>query len=434
MLDDLQGMNQILVFRAPFASRPFPLIALAIPHDLPISQSISPAIWKAMCQEWGTVQSSNLPDAERVPALYKVVHPMIQDAVRRVGLIYSYLLQERELPLILMARIEARENLPEQLEALTILFESSILRWVSDQGLETTCDFRNPMAPWVEFCQRVNRLRPSFRNYFFAFLPRSSEGQVTPGWAGRKPNWNWAKLWDRITEDIPGATLPLEWKMIRKSIAVPAPVPGPNQLVVPQVLKPRDYWREQLAKPLLQAGLFVESRRPAWVRFKASPLLLPVSSEVHGRKVRALIKRIGGLPSCDQGLGEMLHRIQEWGHDSSSISELDPIALLCASKELGFESHQVETYLGAIQQRRTQPLEANRHFQRSLREARDPADISTSLSNLAAGALMRGDLAQAVEFAEEALRYISGNEMAQWNLMAANHALQTQSEDSGTHG
>ena len=346
---------------------------------------------------------------------------------------FAYLLSEQDIPLAIAAKASAMERLPKDQETFEVWLDSSILRWVREAKESRQSSLGDPMAPWVEFRRRVNSLRKSFRTYFFAFLPRSMCGQVTPGWAGRNPGWNWAQLWDRLAEGIPASCLPSEWQEIRNDVEQPVRVTQDAEFPVPGILQPKDFWRERLAKPLFGAALLVESRRPSWIRFHADPEALPNSATAHGKFLRETLLDLGGIPKGEGSFEEMLRGILEWESGVVNLSSQAPSALLLASQELGYQAFEVESYLGAIAERSSQPLEANRRFQRSLSEANGHEDISTALSNLAARALVGGDYGQAIRWSEEALRFDGSNEMARWNLKEAICALRFQFGKFGTH-
>lgn len=383
--------------------------------------------------EWNACQALLAPESERLPALFDLIRPMVLDAMRRVGLGFAYLLPEHDLPLVLAAKASAMDSLPKDQETFEIWLDSSILRWMRDAKESKLSSLRDPMAPWVEFRRRVNSLRKSFRTYFLAFLPRTMGGQATPGWAGRNPNWHWAQLWDRLTDEIPASCLPTEWQEVRNGIEQPVKVARCFEPHCPGILKPKDFWRERFATPIFGAALLIESRRPSWIRFHGDPEVMPASATQHGKTLRETLLGLGGIPKGGGALEEMVRGILEWESGVVDLSSHNPSELLLASQELGYQPFEVETYLGAIAERSSHPLEANRHFQKSLSEAKSHADISTALSNLAARALVSGDYSQAIRWSEEALQYDGSNEMARWNLKEAVRALSPQFGKFGTH-
>lgn len=128
-------------------------------------------VWPEIRKQWSGIQKEQGPEFQRLTSLYDLVRPHLLDAIRRVGLAYSYLLPEGDLPLILLARIGGSATLPEKEQVFEIQMDSVILRFAKDRKQTDICDLRDPLAPWVEFCGRVNSLRRSYRRYFLTFLP-----------------------------------------------------------------------------------------------------------------------------------------------------------------------------------------------------------------------------------------------------------------------
>jgi len=392
-------------------------------------------VWPEIRKQWSDIQKEQGPEFQRLTSLYDLVRPHLLDAIRRVGLSYSYLLPEGDLPLMLLARIGGSATLPEKEQVFEIQMDSVILRFAKDRKQTDLCDLRDPLAPWVEFCRRVNSLRRSYRRYFLTFLPRVLCGQVQHCSTSNTPSWKWAKLWDSLAQGIPAASLPNEWCQVRKALKKPVPsIAQSDEIFVPSILRPQQVWQETLAKPLFQAALYVESRRPAWIRFPSCPGLMPTSAGKHAKNLKEALSRFGGIPSGDRSLEELIRGVLAWEGGEVAPVEMDSVALTLAAKEFHYKPFDIEALLGSIHERNSHALEANRHFQRGLAEANCPYDISTALSNLAARAFMAGDLQKALKWARESLLYDATNEMARWNLGAIQQSIQDQFRDFGTHG
>ena len=391
-------------------------------------------MWASVRGRWKTIQAGTTREPERLTALFDSIRPQLQDSLRRIGLAYAYLLPESDLPLVLLAKAIAWEELPEDEETFEVWLDSSILRWVRDNKEIKATSLRDPMAPWGEFRRRVNSLRRSYRSYFLTFLPKTIGGQVTPGRSNRKPTWSWALLWDRLAADIPQSCLPEEWIKVRSGIAQPGKKGLPEGFIIPNILRPREIWQEALAKPLFQAALFIESRRPAWVRFPSNLSLMPKSASEHARFFRESLVKFGGIPTENAEEKDLIEKVLAWEDESLGPIELSSVELAQAALHFGFRPFDVESLLGSIHERDSNALEANRYFQRSLGEAAGAYDISTALSNLAARAYMEGDLRKALQWAQKSLRYDASNEMARWNLAAIHETIRKQYKDFGTHG
>ncbi|MDA1114815.1 MAG: hypothetical protein O3A95_11030 [Planctomycetota bacterium] len=372
---------------------------MASPSPLPSSLDSS-QVWQNVRLQWRNLDSASSDFLERS---YQLVRPYVLDAVRRVGLNYCYLLQESDVVVRLMPQLAAKEELPSRFELFRIFLDSSILRITHTDLDALTCDLRDPLAPWVDFRQRVNGLRRSFRRYFFAFLPSSELAPTVPGIQARKPGSKWTDLWDSLTESIPAGCLPEGWQETRASAVVNS---EPVFFTASNLLLPRTNVSEQLGEILHRAAGLAESNRVGRTKLELPKGVIPRDAVAFSVELQSLLNSSGGMPQSDPALKAALNSILDLRlGDKNCILKMKPEALVDCSEEAGFNPFKTFMLRGSILDRAGDSNRALWEFHKGVRAAGSRKQIGQSLANLAIQALVVRDFARAKSWILEAWQY-----------------------------
>jgi len=340
---------------------------------------------------------------------------MMQESLRHLCVRFSLLVDEPTLLLQALSRLDERAELPRLEKLCRVHVDSLLLRLIREEAFALTSDLRDPMAPWHAFRIRFNQESLRLRTYFLSFLPMA-EGAP---FVDRKPRTSrpfFQKLWHHLTDGIPTACLPRDW---REHCAEFGSRPFSNKGT--QV-----YSEQSFSDLLLKAASIIEIRRPARL-----PLVLPAqlqapSKAVVADEVNRAFKDFGGLTQSSGTLRDALDGILSW-KEAEPYSDYSPdsLELFELSRNLWPASFHASTLLASAFIRRGVFQEAEQVLGRTLSLCSDAQQISVVLSNLASLSALQQDFPMALHHIQEAIAYCPESSMAQQNHQAILRAIRT---------
>jgi len=372
---------------------------MATPSPLP--SDLDPSeVWSNVRVQWQGLDPAGPNFTEES---YELFRPYIMDAARRVGLNFSYLLHESDIVVRIMPLLAKKEELPSKIEFFRIFLDSAILRITHTAQDVRFCDLRDPLAPWVEFCNRVNRLRPSFRRYLLVFLPFSEMVPSMPGIEIRKPGTNWTGLWDSLTDGIPLGCLPKSWVETRASAMDAKKSVAEYESVL---ILPNKSISKQLGEILHRAAGLAESNRIGRTALELPKGVIPENPVAFSKELQELLKSSGGMPQDDSNLEAALNSILNLNNGlQDSIFLMQPESLLDCSEEVGFDAFKTFMLRGSILDRSGNSDGALWQFHKGIRAAGSRKQIGQSLANLAIQAFVARDNHRARYWIAEAWKY-----------------------------
>ena len=354
--------------------------------------------------------------ASRLQQRHHLLRPLLQEALRSVAARHCLLFDDASLRLEAVLRLEGLSNLPEHQVVCKIHLESIFLNLIKCDERTRLSDLRDPMAAWHALRLRINQERRSFRRYFLAFLPRFEDATAVERKPAREPNQHWAKLWERLTADIPAGCIPSSWRAVRELVpeeVIEVETDYGNRIYLP----PKRDWKELLARPLFQAAALVESRRPGLQRFSSASGTIPENVPEFVAAIRQILQRTGGIPQSDSDLQETLEQILAL--PNGSAKHIDPMLMSTVAQRLGHSSFEATLQKSSILGRKGETQQAIWQAYSGLQHARGAKEIAIALANISAHHIIRDDASLAIEKAKEALVYNPFSSMSRANLNSA---------------
>jgi len=402
---------------------------MALPPTLPLLEP-SAEHWSSVQQHW--TDSVEMSAEARQLARMEILRPFLQEAIRELAIRHHLLADAASLHTRLCMTLSQRPALPSSSTMLRFHVASLALRMVKEESSVLVSRLDDPMAPWHAFRTRVNQLRRSFRAYFFAFLPKHSLAPMLFEKPRREPSKHWVTLWDNLTDGIPGGGIPSEWAQIRDNYQ-PTPIPGAFANRGGGLIAPARDWKEILAKPLLQAGALIESRRPGRRKLSLPKRLLPSSPVLFGLQLESDLQRLGGVPKSEPVLQEAISRLVALSKGiAPSELGLDPLDLVRLSGLISRKRHTASVIEGAILDRHGLDEESYFALHRGLQQANGRSEIGMALMNLAVHAFWR-DLSVAQSIIAEARSYAPDSKLILKNtriILTASEIRETENVEA----
>ena len=370
--------------------------------------------WEQCRRAWQAAEQE-LP-TRRLQQRHRLLRPLLQEALRSLATRHDLLFDNASLHFDAILHLGERPSLPEQQMVCQIHLESIFLKLIKHDERARLSDLRDPMTPWHALRLRVNEERRSFRHYFLAFLPRFENSTAVERKPARKPNQHWAKLWERLTVDIPAGCIPSSWHAVRELVpdeVIEVETDYGNRLFLP----PKRDWKELLARPLFQAAALVESRRPGLQRFSAASGTIPENVPEFVAAIRQILQRTGGIPQSDSDLQEALEQILAL--PNGSAKHIDPMLMSTVAQRLGHSSFEAILQKSSILGRKGETRQAIWQAYSGLQHAQGPKEIAIALANISAHHIIRDDASLAIEKAKEAIVYNPFSSMSRANLNSA---------------
>lgn len=404
---------------------------MALPPTLPLLEP-SAEHWSSVQQHW--TDSVEMGAEARQLARMDILRPFLQEAIRELAIRHHLLADDTGLHTRLCMQLSQRPALPSSAMLFRYHVASLALRVVKDESSSPASRLDDPMAPWHAFRMRVNQMRRSFRAYFFAFLPKHTLAPMLFEEPRREPSKHWVKLWDKLTDGIPGGGIPSEWAQIRDNYQ-PTPIPGAFANRGGGLIAPARDWKKVLAKPLLQAAALIESRRPGLVPLYFSSDLLPDSAMDFVKRFESHLpgrmEQLSGDPKL-KALAESLRQLGSGGNELDF--QIEPLDVLAIARDEGADPYKTALLQGAFLDRQGSTSSSRLALSRMLQSASTKEEIGLALTNLAVNAFSAENYEDSLGYISEALLYAPWKKSIRMNAERIRFAIAAHRKKRHNHG